>query len=126
MAIKLTHERVDLNKCLAANHDPQTVIHRGPSEVWLVSEAAISLATPIRWGRFQRETHVRIPLVPYLLNPQPDMALAFCFSLGLHAQLSVGPISRIHIVTGVPVSDGSDDPEGRLRYWIGFGVVLKN
>lgn len=124
--MKLTHHRIDINKCAEAGHPPQDVIERLPGDVWLTSMDAIYLDQPIKWCQYKSEKHVMIPLVPYRLDPNPDLALAFMFSLGVRISYDLGrPVKRLHIATGTPLSDGSDHPEGKVQYWAGFGLVIE-
>jgi hypothetical protein len=125
----LTHQRIDINACHEAGHAPQDIIGREPGDIWYVSnDALLPLDKKIEWACYKKHEHVMIPLVHYRISPEPDMALGMMFTIGARVVVDLGrPVYKLHVAIGNPVSDGSDDPEGqgRLGYWLGFGVVLQ-
>lgn len=130
--MEVTHNRIDLVECESRGQAPAAIISRAPDEHWLVSTDAIRMDRPIVWSPTQRESYVHIPLVPYLLRPEADLALAFMLQIGMRVSFSLErPIRRLHIVTGHagPPTGLREiiDPElGTLwQYFAGFGIILE-
>lgn len=124
--MEVTYTRIDMELCRTNRHTPQDVIPRLPQDVWVVSHDAIQYDSPVRWVFHKTESHVLIPLVPYLLHAEPDLALAFAFSLGIRCAFQLNtPVKRLHIACGVPVDTLPENPPTQgLRYHLGFGLVL--
>lgn len=122
--MNFSHHRIDVNKYLVEDKMPQLIINRGDHN-WLVAMSPVLDDKPVDWAICKTENAVLIPLVPYRLNSVPEQALAHMFSLGIRISASLAkPVSHLHVAYGTPVGDGSDDPQGRLLFWIGFGVIL--
>lgn len=125
--MEIRHCRIDLAACEAAQIPFNAIITREPSERWVVSNDAIRMDQPIRWMQYATGEHVIIPLVPYLMRPEPDLALAFMLQLGMRCSFDVGrPVRQLYVATGVPVNDVIDPQHGRMwQYYIGFALVLE-
>lgn len=125
--MQITHCRIDLEECQRRGQPPSAIIERAANELWLVSYDAIRMDQPITWSQTRREGSVLIPLVPYLLRPEADLALAFMLQLGMRVSFELGrPVKRLHLATGVPVSEEECPNFGTMwRYHAGFGVVLE-
>ena len=135
--MEFTHHRIDM----AASEErhrlhasPDTpfqlfdIITRQKGEDWYVPYTPISFTERLDWRITRRENHVYIPLVPYLLTPEPDLALGFMLQLAAAAMGSLDRrIRRLHVATGYPVSDifNEDDRSRMWQYHVGFGVVLE-
>ena len=133
--MEVTHDRVDLPRYWEQMQSPrpgviddlpQVVIPRRPGDVWLVSHAAIEMEKPIQWQNHRKDDHVMIPLFPYLVRPEPDLAMAHTFQLGIRCSFDLGrPVRRLHLAMGSPVNQISSDDLGELwQYYLGFAVVL--
>jgi hypothetical protein len=96
---------------------------------WHVLDAPLSDTVPPVWSHTQHDEYIRIPLFPYVLSPQADLALAFMLQLGLScAGYFPGPVDRFFVATGSPAEllyDPDTDTNTGLRYWVGFAVILK-
>lgn len=132
--MNLSVSRVDLEKSRQnwpsdKPFAPAHVMPRKDKNNWLVlAEPLLPGNTPV-WYQTVSDEFIRIPLFPYLLNPEADIAFAFMLQLGLScAAHFTAPITAFHVVTGVPVEMAYDDNNKNLQhleYWVGFGVVLK-
>jgi hypothetical protein len=124
--MELTHSRLDLG-AYDSKSPPHDIIDRQQNEVWSVAHSPIELDEQIDWRHHQKQTHVYIPLVPYLVQPEPDLALAFMFQLGCRIKVDFGrPIRRLHIVTGHPVHEIDTEQYGAMwQAQLGFGFVLQ-
>ena len=103
------------------------VIDRQQGETWLVSHDAVQLDRPVVWKKHLKESHVLIPLVPYIMQPRPEQALAFMLQLGMRCSFDVGrPIRRLHIAIGAPVNQFVDDPVlgSGWQFHVGFAILL--
>ncbi len=126
--MEVRYDRIDLvasRQLFApgARFEPAQVITRQPKETWLIADGPVRREAPVPFVYCHQEALVRIPLIPYLTQAAPDLAMAFAFSLGIRcASQLTQPIARVHIVTGVPVETCED---GMLRYWAGFGFLLE-
>jgi hypothetical protein len=122
----VSHSRIDLAECFRRQQPPAAIIDKAENEQWLVSYDAIRMDRPIVWATTRREGQVYIPLVPYLIRPEADLALAFMLQLGMRVSFELGrPVQRLHVATGVPVSEVTDPNFGTMwQYYAGFGVVV--
>lgn len=103
------------------------IVQRAPSEVWAVPIEPISRQKVIRWTHYMKDTHVMIPLLPYLVSPDPALAMAFMLQLGLRAGLDLGrQVHRIHLSIGRPVNQMQDPQQGLMwQVQVGIGLVIK-
>lgn len=97
---------------------------------WLALTEPLMPGEPPHLAQTERDEFIRIPLFPYLLSAQGDLALAFMLQLGLScaAQLP-SPVDKLFIVTGTPVEllyDPDTNQNTGLRYWVGFAVTLED
>lgn len=122
--MQLTHTRIDLD-VFTGGPPPHAVIPRLSSEQWLVAHAPVRDGGVSDWARQTKEGHVYIPVFPYLLQPAPELAIAYAMQLGLLAGLSIGqPVRRLHLVIGSPVNSVQADAGVMLQLQLGFGVVV--
>ncbi len=121
-----TYNRVDVAAYAGMPEGPQDVITREPRDTWLVAYSPIVPGEVIRWSVCQKEQHVLIPLVPYLLSTQPELALGYMLQLGLSAAAQLERrVARLHLSLGSPVNEVDDPQYGhRLQFYCGFGIVL--
>jgi len=98
---------------------------------WIVLSAPLVPGESPRWSKTEHDEYIRIPLFPYRLSPEADLALAFMIQLGLScaAQLPA-PVTDLFIVTGRPVellydSNEEDASCVGMRYWVGFGILTE-
>jgi len=126
--MELTHNRVDLAACAADGAAPHDVIVRKPADIWLVPHEPVFLDRPVVWCRQSKANHVLIPLIPYLVPPEPDLALGFMLQLGMRCAFEYNAaVLRLHIATGYPVNQISDGTGAAAwQYYIGFGIVLES
>ncbi len=130
--MEISYHRVDIPRTQAAQpagqrFAPELVIPRKAAEIWLISIEPIRMESQVILAIQQQESFVRIPLIPYLLHKESDLALAYPLALGIKCagQIQV-PVRRLHIVTGVPVEEVPESPaDCGLRYWLGFGFVVQ-
>lgn len=127
--MELTHHSIDLQ---AERNLGRTeffdVIPRNERETWVVPFGPISVDQPVDWRYYKREKHVVIPLVPYLMPPDPALALGFMLQLGLRCAYDFGrPVKRMHLATGHPVNQVADQASGEVywQYHAGLAVVLQ-
>ena len=125
--MELTHNRIDLAACEAAGHKPYDVISRKAGETWLVSNDAIKMDAPIRWTRYGKDEQLLVPLVPYIVRPEPDLAMGYLFQLGIRAAHDLQQrVQRVHIASGYPVNDIAhvEDFGRGWQYHVGFAILL--
>lgn len=108
---------------------PAHIIPRNDKNNWIVLAAPITPGEEPQWYQTLSDEYIRVPLFPYLLNPEADLAFAFMLQLGLScAAYFPGRVAGFHVVTGVPVEmayDGNNTQLKHLEYWVGFCVVLQ-
>lgn len=96
---------------------------------WLALTKPFVPGEPPVFSQTEHDEYIRIPLFPYLLRSQGDLALAFMLQLGLSCAAHLpGPVTGMFIVTGKPVEllyDPDTDQNTGLRYWVGFAVTLE-
>lgn len=107
---------------------PAHVMPRTDKNNWLVLSAPLTPGEPPQWYQTASDEFIRVPLFPYLLNPEADLAFAFMLQLGLSCAAHFpGKVLDFHVVTGVPVEmayDSSNTALKHLEYWVGFCVVI--
>lgn len=129
--MELTYSRIDLDAEYA--RDPE---YKGPvldrvvrssGDVWYVVGEPIDFdKKPVSWRKSIRGDHVPVPMVPYLMPTDLDLALGFMVQMGVRVASSLGrPVKRLHLSTGVPVEEVTG-PDGQLywRYLMGFAILL--
>lgn len=133
----ITSEILDIEQYEAKKHLPATLVERThSSEYWLIRDMPLgSVSDPSKeWGWCNTGEVVRIPLFPYLSHSSSAaVALAYAFQLGVEARDMIDhnyEIVRIHIVAGEPVQEIAglikEQPgTSVLRFWLGFGCLLK-
>lgn len=96
---------------------------------WLVLDAPIEPGDAPTWAYTEHDEYVRIPLFPYLLSPEADLALAFMLQLGLSCASHLPTaVDAFYVVTGIPVEllyDPDTDINVNMRCWIGFAVNME-
>lgn len=93
---------------------------------YVLAEPLLPGDKPI-WYQTVTDEYIRIPLYPYILSSEADLAFAFMLQLGLSCAAELPkPIAALHIVTGVPVEIASDGAAAHLDYWVGFAIVVNN
>lgn len=107
---------------------PAHVIPRKDKNNWFVLAAPLLPGAKPKWYQTNSDEYIRIPLFPYILNSEADLAFAFMLQLGLScAAYFPGKVSDFHVVTGVPVEmayDSNNADLQHLEYWVGFCVVI--
>jgi hypothetical protein len=102
----------------------------GDQARWLVLDAPASPDMPPVWALAEHDDYVRIPLFPYVLSENADLALAYMLQLGLSCAGHLPrQVKHFYVVTGAPVEllyDPDTDTNTGIRYWVGFGVVLEH
>lgn len=126
--MELTHHNINLQAEINLGRNVfHDVIARNERETWIVPFGPISVTDKVDWRYYQREKHVVIPLVPYLMPPDPALAMGFMLQLGLRCAYDFGrPVKRMHLATGHPVNQVIDDAT-QQRFWqyhVGIAVVL--
>lgn len=132
MRLKVT--RVDLKKSretwpTGVPFAPAHIEPRSDSRnILILSEPFVSGRPPL-WAQGRGDEYLRIPLFPYLLNAEADLAFAFMLQFGLSCAGHLPKqISEFHVATGVPVEMAYDENNERvahLEYWVGFGIILE-
>jgi hypothetical protein len=132
MRLKVT--RVDLKKSrdtwpTGVPFAPAHIEPRADSRNMLILSAPFVPGKPPQWAHAAADEYLRIPLFPYLLNAEADLAFAFMLQLGLSCAAHLPKqVTDFHVATGVPVEMIYDDANERvahLEYWVGFGVSFE-
>jgi hypothetical protein len=132
--MKLFVEQVDIEKIRA--HWPPGLsfapaVIKTPKEMngskWTVLSAPFKPGEPPDWAYTDHDEYIRVPVFPYMLNPDSSLALAFMLQLGLACAGHIPKqITRFYVATGTPVEivyDSDTDKTLGLRYWIGFAFM---
>lgn len=124
--MEVTYDRVDVAAAIASgNNKPVFQRRRERLEEWYVPDKPIQIGRPTSWSYFRQGDFVAIPLFPYLVRPDPDLAMAFSATLMANCWSHFrSEILRLHIVTGVPVESAEGEHAGLLRFWFGFAITL--
>ena len=122
--IDVTTSRIDVT-AYAGGTPPHDIVPRKPGERWLVSHQPIRVDHPTEWMSHTSEAHVYIPVCPYLVVPEAELAMAYMLQLGLSVSLQLlYPVRRLHIVIGSPVHQVDRDGRQLWQVQYGFGIVL--
>lgn len=125
--MQVTHSFVNVEAFDGTKAGPHEIIERDASEKWLVAASPIRMDEPMKYTQVLKESHVYIPLIPYLMSPDPPTSHAFMLQLGMRVSFDVGsPIVRLHLSIGQPVHEVVD--ENNRKHWqfqVGFGVLLR-
>jgi len=104
---------------------------RGDREEWLVVAGPVELDQDLPWQHVRDGTAIRIPLVPYRLPGDANLALTGIMSRGLRAGLGIHQITkqreivRIHMVIGDTAADlAAEGHPGQIRYYVGFALQI--
>lgn len=97
-------------------------------ERWQVVTAPVVPGKPQEISESYQDPYIRIPLFPYLLKPDADLAFAYMVQLGLSCAAAIpGNVKKLHVVTGFPVDllYGDDiNTHIGIRYWFGFAYLI--
>lgn len=108
---------------------PAHIFPRTDKNNWFVLSKPIEPDIPPKWYKTAADEFIRIPLFPYFLNPEADLAFAFMLQLGLSCAAHFpGEVTGLHVVTGVPVElvyDSNNTELKHLEYWVGVGLLIK-
>lgn len=127
--MKITTHVLDIEAYEARKTRPAALVPRN-GKFWITREAPMLVEAEDEWGTCRDGDMVRIPLFPYMSRGNdPAITLGFAFELGFLARDVVDPryeVEQLLITMGHPVCD-SRLPDGNetLRFWLGFGFVLK-
>lgn len=128
-----TFDRLDLRQFDHAAGKPSRVIHREGAEQWVVPVAPLDPRQPVDWTEYTQGHELMIPLIPYLMRGDLDLAMANMWLLGAYAVQSAiakyhRPVQRLHLITGYPAEKVSPAPvEGfDLRCWLGVALLLQS
>lgn len=95
---------------------------------WVVLSAPFQPGAAPEWAFTEHDEFIRVPLFPYMLNAQGDLALAFMLQMGLACAGHLpGKVAGFYVVTGRPVEllcNEHDEATG-MRYWVGFAVITE-
>jgi hypothetical protein len=99
-----------------------------PVEHWrVVTQQIQSGAKPVISDSYE-DPYVRIPLFPYTLPPDADLAFAHTVELGLTCAAYIpATIKKLHIVTGFPVDllyTPAITTHTGIQYWFGFAYLM--
>lgn len=131
--MNLSVTRVDIEKTrqhwpVEKPFAPAHIFPRKDKNNWFVLSKPMVMDTPPKWHKTAADEFICIPLFPYFLHPEADLAFAFMLQLGLSCAAHFpGPVSALHVVTGVPVEMAYDNDNTELKhleYWVGFGVLI--
>ena len=127
--MKITTHVLDIEAYEAHKCQSAAMVPRG-SKVWITREKPLLVDAEDEWGWCREGDMVRIPLFPYMSRgSDPAIAIGFAFELGYQARDIVDPnydVESLLISLGHPVCDCKlSDGHEALRFWLGFGFVLK-
>jgi len=125
--MEFTYNRIDVPMYDGSEDPPHDVIPRKQGEIWMVPHHPIALDRHIDWRHHKREDHVYIPLCPYLLPADPDLALGFMLQLGMRAATDLQQkLQRIHLAIGHPVNEVFQEGMGNVwQYQVGIALRIK-
>jgi hypothetical protein len=103
--------------------------HKHDKGRWAVLSEQLMPGEHPSWSYAAHDEYLRIPLFPYMLSSQGDLALAFMLQLGLSCAGHLpGRVTGFYVVTGQPVEllyDDATNENTGLRYWVGFAVIVE-
>jgi len=125
--MEFTYNRIAVDLYEGGEDPPHDIIPRKNGELWLVPHAPISLTAKIDWRHHKREDNVYIPLYPYLIPSDPDLALGFMLQLGMRAATDLGQkLVRVHLSLGNPVNEVFQEGMGNAwQYQVGIALRIK-
>lgn len=129
--MECTYELLDVDVSATHPLSLQKIVVKQAHEVWYIATSPILPDRTVKWVLQRKSSHVCIPLVPYLLQQDPALAVGFGVQLGCHATSSLqrqtdSEIRRIHIVIGYPaVPQASDRFDKACRVYCGVGSVVE-
>ena len=129
--------RVDIEQTRASwpggDFAPALVLPRTKKDAnaWHVIDQPISLKTGSvpSWALASSDEYIRIPLFPYNLPPQGDMALAVMLKIGLIcSKVPTASVNTAHIVTGNPAElvYNSDGSVYCMTTWLGLALTFED
>jgi hypothetical protein len=96
---------------------------------WVVLSAPVTPGEEPTWAYTEHDEYIRIPVFPYRLSSQADLALAFMLQLGLSCSSYLpDKIAELYIVTGAPVEllyNSESDGCAGMRAWVGFAIITE-
>lgn len=123
--MELTFHRIDISDT-SPQRNPYDRIPREAADMWLVAFGPVLGGENADWRYFKRERSIHIPMIPYLMAPDPELAMAFMLQLGLACANDFGrPLKRMHIAMGHPVNVVEESGERFWQCYVGIAVVLQ-
>jgi hypothetical protein len=124
--MEFTFNRIDV-PLYEGGDGPHDIIPRKAGETWMVPHEPIDVTGRIDWRFHQRETHVYVPLFPYLLPTEPDLAMGHMLQLGTYAAGDLGKrILRVHLALGHPVNEVAQEGSGvAWQFQVGIALRIK-
>lgn len=125
--MEFTYNRISVELYDGQDGPPHDVIERKNGEVWMVPHNPVALDQHIDWRHHKREDFVYVPLYPYLLPIEPDLAFGFMLQLGIRVATDLQkPALRFHLALGNPVNSVFQDGTGNFwQYQVGMAIRIK-
>lgn len=130
----VSHTFVDVSRFRQANYQPADIIELIDGAHWLVVNSPMETGEgrkPPKWVQASQGDAVRVPLWPYLVLSEDDVALAaLACELGGRAvgqRPPSGQVLEMHITTGGPTEwvEQPDDKVKLRRYWVGIALRVE-
>lgn len=127
--MQLTFQQLDIDEFRRTNRQPAVVINRKRDEEWHVAGSPIELDKPISWLHVKDGQGVYIPMVPYRLPHDANLALTDMVSRAMRAGYDINQKQapkRLHIVTATLTEDLTEEGfEGFMRFHLGIAVQTR-
>lgn len=130
--METTFSRVNIDACIASRQKPGAIIDRGIKEQWYILEKAVLMAETPAWVLAAQGDNFFIPALPYLMQAEPELMLAYAIQLGVKIASGLrGEVQRLHLVIGSPLKDvlvrDAAHPDGveRWQQFIGCAILLR-
>lgn len=138
--MKLQVVQVDVTAQLARQEAPTLILRRQRDAkrnatfltatvvdgVWLLPSTPVEPGRPPQWSLCKSGEHVRVPLFPYLTQPQPELLIGMGIQLGVTAQAALPePAEKLLLALGnlFTVTDAATQ-QARYQAWLGLAFRL--
>lgn len=127
--MKLTYNRIDVKAYDGTEVGPHDIILRSTGELWVTPQAPLVAGQPIEWWWYRREDQLLVPMYPYMLPCEPELAFGFMLQLGVTAgsqvQKLTGSLLHLHLSIGHPVNEVVQNNQPLWQYQVGFAFRVK-
>lgn len=127
--MKLTYNRINVKAYDGTEAGPHDIIPRSTGELWITPKAPVQPGSTIEWWWHQREDQLLVPMYPYMVPCDPELAFGFMLQLGVtageQAQKLTGNLLHLHLSIGHPVNEVLQGQQPLWQYQVGLALRVK-